>query len=82
MPRTFNPSRGGHAPGYLRDALIEYVGNDGQDDGPIPIKKLVGLLWNCTDVVPREWAEELGVLQGSSYAQSVRHLARILEDPC
>ena len=79
MSKTYNPSRGGHSPQYLRDELLEFVGRPpGQDENQIPIKGLIGRLWNCSDVVPRDWAEELGVVPGSTYAQSVRRLAQNL----
>ena len=56
----YKPSRGGHAPGHLRDALLEYLDGDsesdtvtvGYEERVMPLKWLVGQLWNCTDVLP------------------------------
>lgn len=36
--------------------------------------RLLGLLWNCTDVVPVDYCDELGFPQGSNYAQLARGL--------
>ncbi len=59
-----NTSRGGHAPGYLREAFLDWLeeahaGNElpaqveMQDDGrQRPISWLLGRLWNCTDILP------------------------------
>ena len=79
MSSGYNSRRGGHSPQHLRDELVEHVTRPpGQDNSRIPIKKSIGQLWNCSDVVPREWAEELGVLPGSTYAQSVRRMSQTL----
>ncbi len=60
----FTPSRGGHAPGHLRDAFLEMVESGdwrkdsgegmpvGYHDTPVSFRALTGLLWNCTDVLP------------------------------
>lgn len=35
---------------------------------------ITGQLWNCTDVMPRDLCKELGLPQGSTYAQGARYL--------
>lgn len=61
----FTPTRGGHAPGHLRDALYEWLetvdletatlGDTvlvGWEETPRTVGWLLGQLWNCTDAVP------------------------------
>jgi hypothetical protein len=50
----YNPRRGGHAPGHLRDWLYQYIeGELAEDDPPrLSLERLTGLLWNCTDIMP------------------------------
>ena len=66
---SWHANRGGHAPGHLRDAFLEwterYIGGEnpptvqvGDDETPRPIGWLLGQLWNCTDVMPgTDWHE-------------------------
>src|ERR1700676_1439450 len=58
------PSRGGHAPGDLRDAFADavdaYEAWGGSNPGPtievrggrLTVSAICGLLWNCSDVMP------------------------------
>lgn len=63
---NYSPARGGHAPSHLRDAFsdavdaieqwapgepepIIYVGRSQEE---WPVRKAVGVLWNCTDFMP------------------------------
>ena len=79
----YKPSRGGHAPGHLRDALLEYLdeGSDldtvvvGEEERIVPLRWLVGQLWNCTDVLPQEYCAMFDIRQGSTYAKAVRTIA-------
>ena len=79
----YEPSRGGHASGHLRDALLEYLneGSDlntvvvGEQKRIVPLRWLVGQLWNCTDVLPQEYCAMLDIRQGSTYAKAVRMIA-------
>lgn len=79
----YKASRGGHAPGHLRDALLEYLneGSDldtvvvGEEERIVPLRWLVGQLWNCTDVLPQEYCAMLGIRQSSTYAKAVRRIA-------
>ena len=72
----FNPSRGGHAPGHLRDRfceLIEYDESDIDVKGDYPSDvEMAGMLWNCTDIMPGAVCVELDLSRGSTYAQGAR----------
>ena len=85
----FTPSRGGHAPGHLRDAFLEMVESGdwrkdsgegmlvGYHDTPVSFRAFTGLLWNCTDVLPGGECDELDLPRGSTYAQAARELRRL-----
>ena len=82
----------GHAPGHVRDAFLDAVeAFTGWDAGepeprvdyevdyeprPVPISRMCGLLWNCTDIIP--WGavrdlEDVGVQVGrQTYAACAR----------
>src|SRR5919205_790634 len=59
----YNPARGGHAPGDLRDAFCEAIeamrlwdGNGPEPtvelrDRSVAVSEVCGLLWNCSDVM-------------------------------
>jgi transcriptional regulator with XRE-family HTH domain len=64
-PRRYDPGRGGHAPGHLRDAFLAWVQDcfHQPDEVPLPqtvvvgeterpVSWLLGQLWNCTDILP------------------------------
>jgi transcriptional regulator with XRE-family HTH domain len=64
--RRYQPGRGGHAPGHLREAFLdwldEYIELPPEETTPPPVEIsgeprpvswLFGQLWNCTDVLPR-----------------------------
>lgn len=67
LPRfaSYRPAQGGHAPGDLRDALLEVVENlrswrrgDPEPSAEVrgqalPLCALCGLLWNCSDIIAR-----------------------------
>lgn len=89
MPR-FNPARGGHAPGHLRDWFNELV-NDECDDfnrPPLSLRRLCGLLWNCTDVMPSSLRDEVRgqydnwelYPEPMTYAQGARMIRRSQSD--
>ncbi len=62
---SYRPARGGHAPGDLRDAFLEGIEafaawRPGQPEPSVevreqavPLSALCGLLWNCSDAMPR-----------------------------
>jgi hypothetical protein len=66
---SWRADRGGHAPGYLRDAFLEwlelYLGGEnpatvqvGDDETDRPVSWLLGQLWNCADIMPGTvWSE-------------------------
>ena len=71
-----------HKAGHLREALQDYLDadvpaseftldHDGQERG---LDWLLGQLWNCTDVLPAGYCDQLDLPKGSTYAQAVRHL--------
>ena len=75
----YKPNRGGHAPGFLRDAFQEWVEEEDQekntviiDDAEKPLQWLCGQLWNCTDVLPNGDCSLLDIPSGSTYAQAAR----------
>lgn len=84
----YNPSRGGHAPGHIRDAFLEWLDDGGPFEcehdskgNPIfidaegeshSIPRLIGLLWNCSDIMPGSYCATLDLSQGSTYARGVR----------
>ena len=73
MPRRYNASRGGYAPGHSREAFWEYV-----DAGDKPLEGwVIGQLCNCTDTLPGDYCVEMDLPRGSTYAQAVRRLAMI-----
>jgi hypothetical protein len=77
----FNPSRGGHAPGHLREMFAEYVEtgevptdvlyDESVTGGRNPLDWLCGQLWNCTDTLPGEMRADLDNA-ASTYAQAAR----------
>lgn len=78
--RRYNPSRGGHAPGHLREAFQEWLDADSDSDWVEidgerhPIDWLLGKLWNSSDVLPASYCQDLDIPQGSTYAQAVRRV--------
>lgn len=84
--------KSGHAPSYLREALLvllddnsalDNVDLDGVKvaiggDGELkPLRWLVGQLWNCTDTLPGTEAGLLELTGMHTYAAGVRKLARM-----
>ncbi len=81
-----------HAPDHLRDAFVALIEGDEQADVLFydPAKQarfeimaaderlwwLSGLLWNCTDILPGDACDVLGLPQGSTYAQAARYIRR------
>lgn len=93
----FNPLRGGHAPSQLRqaflDALEQFFVDNGDDisgdveAGAVSLRKLAGLLYNCSDILPRHYQSYVADLlelnhdsfvtrknSGFTYAQAARHI--------
>ena len=97
---SFNPARGGHAPGDVRHAFGQaaeaWTFWDGKGDPPmvllrdqmVPMGQLLGLLWNCTDIMPGmvcsclEDITAKPVPQGSTYAKGARAFKPLVDsDP-
>jgi len=85
---SYRANRGGHAPGHLRDAFLEYLDRGceidlrhrvkvGYEGKQMSIRSLIGLLWNCTDILPGHYCSELDLPAGSTYAIAVRKLYRV-----
>ncbi len=68
----------GHAPGHIRNEF-ETLAED-RSAWPSPVmRRLIGRLWNCTDIMPSMLcAELLDEPAGSTYAQGVRSLHQYL----
>ena len=87
----YEPSRGGHAPSGLRDAFLEFIEDLGSleeyratirdgvievDEKRMPVRWVLGRLWNCTDILASADCATLDLPRGSTYAQAVRWLCR------
>jgi hypothetical protein len=80
----FNASRGGHAPGHLREFLWAVLDKDEVDIESAwprrmpkdvdPLAWICGQLHNCTDTMPADRCDDLDVSRGSSYAQGTRSI--------
>ncbi len=77
----YSPSRGGHAPGDLREQFENLVYED--SDTALEqrrLERLSGLLWNCGDIMPSGLCGHLELPSGSTYAQGARYL-KLAEAP-
>jgi len=80
LPKWFNPSRGGHSPGDLREAFGEMVeredfSSEVEIDGiPTSPQWVIGQLWNCSDIMPSYLCGCLELGLGSTYARAVRYV--------
>ena len=77
----YAPQRGGHAPSHLREAFEAWVSADrpsvievGMDKTKMSARRLLGILWNCSDTMPIGLCAELDMPAGSSYAMAARQL--------
>jgi hypothetical protein len=71
----YNPSRGGRAPGHLRDEFKELVYEDSDaatEQGRL--ERLCGLLWNCSQIMPSALCDYLDLPSGSTFAKGARYL--------
>ena len=82
IARRYNPSRGGRSPGYLREALQDYLSDNAGPVGIVmvdeqekPLKWLLGQLWNCSDILPSMFCNSIPVYEGATYAKAVRVMA-------
>jgi hypothetical protein len=68
-----------HAPGYLRDAFIEWVGRGaneatvtvGWDEESWPVVALFDALRDCSDIMPSDVCADLDLEPGTSYGEAV-----------
>jgi hypothetical protein len=78
-----------HAKGHIRQSLLDTLDSRRADLPALPLGsavegfrdgrnltwgRLLGLLWNCTDIMPGGYCTDLGVEPGSTYARVVRRL--------
>jgi hypothetical protein len=82
--RRYQAPRGGHAPGHLREAFLEWI-NESRglsadnplpstvtiDEEPRPVGWLFGQLWNCSDVLPRHAFDEVHDILASENAPPI-----------
>jgi hypothetical protein len=81
----------GHAPGHIREAFLEYLETHwyhdddvdvvqvGWDEKPKPLRWLLGQLWNCTDVLPRDYSELFDDRGVGTYGIAAREVALSLD---
>jgi hypothetical protein len=75
----YEPSRGGHAPGHLREAFLDLIGGHrtdmvaiGDDEIAVAARWLARVMWNCTDIMPSGSGADLDLPDGSTYAMAAR----------
>jgi hypothetical protein len=98
-PSKYNPARGGHAPTDLRNSFLDAVDiiekwGAGEPeptvelrDHQIPVMRIIGLLWNCRDILAYGVCQQIDDMirspqsfrSGSTYAQGARQLKRLLD---
>jgi hypothetical protein len=66
---------GGSAPAHLRNAFIDLIEDETQGDDAC---RLAGQLLNCTDVLPFEYCEMLGLPAGSTFARAAQQVRATL----
>jgi hypothetical protein len=64
-------SESGSAPAHLRNAFIDLIENDTHGDEAC---RLAAQLAECSDVLPVEYCEMLGLETGSTFAQAADKL--------
>ena len=69
-PRDSHPS--------LSDDVSKYV--DDWNGRKWTVSRLIGSLWNCTDIVPWELCGDLDLPSGLTYAQVVRRIKADLRE--
>lgn len=88
----YDPKRGGHAPGHLREAFEEWAYDTSYPGGNESLRQvvvmhngrgrtlewLIGRLWNCTDIMSGSLCDQLDMSSGSTYAQGVRSMKEYL----
>lgn len=76
-----------HMPGHIRDAFLGYLEGDGEPSlndvvevgsEMWTVRRLIGKLYHCADILPSHACSQLDIPQGSTYAQ----VARMFPDFC
>ena len=67
----------GHAPGHIRNEF-ETLAEDHSAWSSLEMRRLIDLLWNCTDIMPSMLCAELDMPAGSTYAEGARSLCQYL----
>ena len=65
-----------HAPGHVREPFRDWLDEFGPTypaDSPTG-RRLAGSVWQCTDILPGTYCEQLDIRVGSTYAQAAREL--------
>ena len=66
-----------HAPGHVRELFRDWLDEFGlmtfPADSPTG-RRLAGSVWQCTDILPGTYCEQLDIPAGSTYAQAARAL--------
>jgi hypothetical protein len=65
----------GSAPAHLRNAFIDLIEQDTQGEEAC---RLAAQLTECTDVLPLEYCEMLGLEAGSTFAQAAQRVRTTL----
>jgi hypothetical protein len=68
-------SNGGSVPAHLRNAFLDLIENDARGEAAC---HLVEQLGGCTDVLPFEYCEILGLPAGSTFAQAAGAVRALL----
>lgn len=78
-----------HYPGHIREAFEEWVDTGlpavatldvNYEPTEVPARRFLGILWNCSDILPGHVCRELDMPQGSTYAKAARALRAELEE--
>jgi len=82
--RRYHPGRGGHAPGHLREAFLDwldvYVEMTPEETTPPPVEIsgemrpiswLLGQLWNCADILPRHAFETVNEILAGTHMPEI-----------
>jgi hypothetical protein len=92
---SYSPSRGGHAPGDVRNAFVDeaipaYIAwEDGEPEPTVELREqqvsisqLCGLLWNCHDILPSGAIFELDGCDADLKSQTYASAARWMKAEC
>jgi hypothetical protein len=77
--------KSGHFPGHIREGFQDVLDEHREGDWDQPqvgprVRRYIGFLWNCTDIMPSWCSEILGLQGGGTYAMGVRRIHREWKD--